>query len=548
MTGEIREEIAAEPESAVERADRSSSLVSILVIISRVTGFLRISAQAWAIGLTMLASVYTLSDQMPNVMYELVIGGMLITSFLPVYIRVRERAGSEGAARYASNLLSFVFLAMLILTVLSFIFAAPIIWTQSAGASESFDFDLAVWLFRWFAVEIILYALSSIFSGVLNAERDYLWSNAAPIFNNLITISSFIIFGVVTRLGMMSEAQAIIILAIGNPLGVFVQAFIQLPALRRHGVKIRPYIDFKDPALKDTFSIGLPTLVVTLVAYPTTAVMSSSILQVNAAGSAIWYYARVWYALPFSIFAIPISITMFTELSIHHAKGEQGAFISGIAHGASKTLFTLIPFSLYFLVFSPALIAVIASNSFSPDEIAITSGYLAVMGLTLPFYGLSSYLQKVCSAMMSMRFYALATCVAAVVQIIICIHLTPVFGMYLVPLSSVVYYVIIDIVTLIRLRMTLGALGLRSVMVSCIRSLGFGVAGALVGWLITQGVTLVTGPATSVISGVLHAAPAGIASLLVTFGLSYALGLSDAPFFDALFSRFSRRVSRRARA
>lgn len=535
----VQEEPAAD--AAERRADTSSSLVSVLVIISRITGFLRISAQAWAVGLTMLASAYTLADQMPNVMYELVIGGMLVTSFLPVYVRVRERAGREGSARYASNLLSFVFIAMLVLTVVCFVFAAPIIWTQSAGASETFDFELSVWFFRWFSVEIILYALSSIFSGVLNAERDYLWSNLAPIFNNLIIIGSFVLYGAVTRAGIMDEQQAILILAIGNPLGVLFQALIQIPALRKHGVRLRPSINLHDPALRETLSIGLPTLIVTLVAYPTTAVMSSSLLQVNAAGAAISYYSRVWYVLPFSIFAIPISITMFTELSVHHAKGEREAFVTGFAHGAAKTLFTLIPFSLYFLVFSSPLIAVIASNSFTPEEIALTAGYLAVLGLNLPFFGLSSFIQKACSAMLSMKFYALATCVAAVIQIVICVALTPIFGMYLVPASSVVYYGIIDAVTLIRLRMSLGRLGLRSVAVSCLRALAFGAAGALVGWGILQGLTWVLGPAESVFRAAIYLVPSGLAALAVTFGVSSALGLSDAPFFDSLFAKIFRR-------
>ncbi|QWT18161.1 murein biosynthesis integral membrane protein MurJ [Collinsella sp. zg1085] len=526
------------------RADKSSRLVSFLVIISRITGFLRISAQSWALGLTALASVYTLADQMPNVMYELVAGGMLITSFLPVYIRVREKMGKPGAQAYASNLLSFVLLAMIVLTVISFICAGPIIWTQSAGASDSFDAAQAVWFFRWFAVEIVLYALSSIFSGVLNAERDYLWSNVAPIFNNIIIIASFVLFGYVTRSGAMPVQQAVLFLAIGNPLGVFVQAFIQVPALRKHGIRFYPRINFRDPALRDTLSIGLPTLVVTLVAYPTTAVMSSSILSVTETGAAMSYYARVWYALPFSIFAIPISITMFTELSVYFAQDDLASFIGGIARGASKILFTLIPFSLYFFVFARPLIAIIASNSFSADEIDATSTYLAVLGLTLPFYGLSSYLQKVCSAMLSMKFYAFATCIAAVVQIAVCILGTPIFGLYLVPLSSLIYFGIIDLVTMLRLRMQLGQLGIKRMLISSVYALAFGVLGALAGWAVLQGLTTTLGPASTVMRGLLYAAPSGILSLVVSFGLASVLGKSEAPFFDALFARILPRSAR----
>jgi putative peptidoglycan lipid II flippase len=96
------------------------------------------------------------------------------------------------------------------------------------------------------------------------------------------------------------------VLAVGNPLGVAIQVVCQLPSLRRLGVTLRPRIDLHDPALRDTLSIGLPTLVATLASVPTTAVMSSCALSVTEAGASVAYYARIWYMLPYSIFAIPI--------------------------------------------------------------------------------------------------------------------------------------------------------------------------------------------------------------------------------------------------
>ena len=179
-----------EDEAVEKQAEKSSNIVSVLVIIGRITGFFRTSAQAYAIGALGLASAYTVANNLPNLLYELVMGGMLITSFLPVYMSVKKKRGDEAAAAYFSNLSSIVVLLMLIVLVLSIIFAVPIVWTQSAGASEGFDSDLAVYFFRWFAIEVVLYALSSLLSGVLNAERDYFASNVAPILNNvIITIS-----------------------------------------------------------------------------------------------------------------------------------------------------------------------------------------------------------------------------------------------------------------------------------------------------------------------------------------------------------------------
>ncbi|WP_455139402.1 murein biosynthesis integral membrane protein MurJ [Thermophilibacter sp.] len=535
-------ELAADPApddasgSVKERANQSSNMVSVLVIISRVTGFFRTSMQAWALGAGGLASAYTIANQLPNMLYELVVGGMLITSFLPVYLSTKRKLGREGASGYASNLLSVVLMLMTAVTVLSFVFAGPVIWTQSAGATEGFDSALAIWFFRWFSCSIILYALSSIVSGVLNAERDYFWSNLAPIFNNVITIGSFVAYGALTRAGVPQDS-AILVLAIGTPLGVAVQVLSQLPALYRHGVRLRLRVDLRDPALRETLSIGLPTLVATLSSYPTTAVASSCALSVTAAGASIAYYARVWYVLPYSIFAIPISVTMFTELSSSWLAKDLAAYRDYLADGMRKIFFTLIPCSMYLIVFAPALVAVFSSGQFTAEAAEQTVGYLRALALALPFYALSTYLQKVCSSMMHMGLFAFATVVASAIQIAFCVALTPVWGLYVVPVSSVFFYGVVDLVTLLRVRSRAGRVGARSVLVSCARALALGALGSAVGALVLWALTRALGPCEGIVRGVLYAVAGGVPAVVVTFGTATALGVCDAPFFESLFSK-----------
>lgn len=535
--------VLTEEDAAVEKkAEKSSNIVSILVIIGRITGFFRTSVQAWAIGALGLASAYTVANNLPNLLYELVMGGMLITSFLPVYMSVKSKRGKQAAADYASNLTSIVVLVMLVVLVLSLVFAAPIVWTQSAGATEGFDSELAIYFFRWFAIEVVLYALSSLISGVLNAERDYFASNVAPILNNVITIAGFLVYGfLVNDLGL-PMGRAIVVLAIANPLGVAVQVLAQVPALMRHGVTLRPHINLHDPALGETLKIGLPTLVLMLISTPTAAVTSSCALSVTPAGASIAYYARVWYVLPFSIFAIPISVTMFTELSGSYMAGKLDTFKGYLASGIRKIVFTLIPMTLYLIVFAPYLVAVFTAGSFSGGAAQQTATYLQCLALALPFYGLSSYLQKACSSMIKMNFYMVATIVATVLQIAMCVGLTPLWGLYVVPISSTFFYGSVVIVTLLYIRRELGSIGMKSIAATAVRAFMLGLLGSLVGILILVVLRRVVGPCQGVLLGALYCVVGGIPSVLVTFGFAYARGISEAPFFDALFGRIARRL------
>ena len=526
------DEVASE-----EAVGRSAAMMSGLVIISRITGFMRTWAQAIGLGATMTASAFTVANNLPNQLYELVMGGMLVTAFLPVYVSAKKRAGREGAMAYASNLLSLVVLLMGVLAVAAFAFAEQVIWTQSFSASEEFDAGLSVYFFRFFAVSIVLYALSSIISGVLNAERDYLWSTAAPIANNVVTTASFLAYGLLVD---KDPQLALLTLAVGSPLGVLSQVLMQVPALLRHGVRLR--IDLHDPCLRKTVSIGAPTLIVTLVSFATTSIQTNCALSATASGASIAYYARMWYMLPYSVFAIPITTAMFTELSTSVARDDLPSFVRGLASGTGKILFMLVPFAMYLVVFSPCLARLLGGGSMDAQSVGDLAAYIAWLSVSLPGYGLATYLQKACSALRRMILFAVAECIAGTIQIVLCLWLTPVFGLNFVGFSSTFFFVSIDLVILLFLRRELGRIGMRDMVVAFLRAFSLGAAGAVVGGAILLGLQALVGPLGSGMAQALaYAVAGGVPALVVTFGLAAALRLPEASFVTGMLSRLSRR-------
>ena len=244
--------VSEEPESKASSVGASAALMSVCVLFSRITGFLRTWAMAFALGSSFLSSSYQVANNLPNMLYELVMGGMLVTAFLPVYISVKKKSGTKAGNAYASNLLTLVTIFLGVLSVLCMIFPAQVIYTQTFYSDQSSS-ALATFFFQYFAIQLVFYGASSIVSGLLNANRDYLWSSIAPVANNVIVIATFLMYAAIAPIN--SDA-ALFVIAIGNPLGVFVQMAIQLPALKRNGIRLRPRIDLHDPALRDTLAIG----------------------------------------------------------------------------------------------------------------------------------------------------------------------------------------------------------------------------------------------------------------------------------------------------
>lgn len=529
----------------------SAALISFFVIISRITGFMRTWAMAFALGSTMLASSYQIANNLPNMLYELVMGGMLVTAFLPVYLSVKNRLGERGGNEYAGNIMSIAFIALGLVALLCTLFAPALVFTQSFMSDQG-GMDDAVFFFRFFAIQIVFYGLSSIVSGLLNASRDYLWSSAAPIFNNIIVTATFMLYAFVAP---SDPDMAKLIIAVGNPLGVFVQMAIQLPALKRNGIKLRFHVDLRDPALKETLAIGVPAVLVMCAGLIVVSVQNAASYAVVENGPSIIAYARLWFTLPYAFLTVPITTAMFTEISEMHAKGNLRGFKRGLASGTNQILFFMVPFALFLIVFAEPLVTLYHIGAFTEENIGQIALYLAALALSLPFYGVNTYLQKAFSAMRAMGAYAAMMVAAIALQIaFIAVFATPFggpanFGMPAIALSETVFYAVLDLACFVYLRRRIGALGLKSTALSGARSLGLGLLGAAAG----AGVVFILDVTVAPLDGSIPHALAcivcgGIAAVAVTFGIAAKAGFEEAEMLTSIVAKIARKIGRKNEA
>ena len=537
--------VGEEPESKASSVGASAALMSVCVLFSRITGFLRTWAMAFALGSSFLSSSYQVANNLPNMLYELVMGGMLVTAFLPVYISVKKKSGTKAGNAYASNLLTLVTIFLGVLSILCMIFPAQVIYTQTFYSDQSSS-ALATFFFQYFAIQLVFYGASSIVSGLLNANRDYLWSSIAPVANNVIVIATFLMYAAIAPIN--SDA-ALFVIAIGNPLGVFVQMAIQLPALKRNGIRLRPRIDLHDPALRDTLAIGGPTFLVMIISFATVSVMNFAV-----DGPSILAYSRLWYTLPYSFLAIPITTAMFTELSEMKAEGDMKGVVSAITNGTAQIMFLLVPFALYLAVFSVPLVTLYHVGAFTMENIQSISSYLVVLAFALPFYGVSSYLQKVFSSLRKMGVYAALNVLAGIVQVALTAFWawTTYNGdpnpatIESIALASIAFYVVGDVAMFIYLRVHLGHVGARKIFGASFAGLLLGGIGSLCGFGTLTALETFAGPLSgSLLQAFGYIVAGGLVSLIVTFGLAHKLHIPEASFITNIAGRVFRKLRRR---
>lgn len=526
---ESQDEVDDMGSSDYSTVGRSAGLMTVLTIVSRVTGFIRTWAMAAAIGMSLLSSSYQVANNLPNMLYELVMGGMLVTAFLPVYMGVRREQGRDASNEYVGNLLGILLLLLGGISVLGTVFAPGFIWTQSFLSGDGGSMDTAAFMFRFFAIQILFYGLGSVFSGVLNAHRDYFWSTFAPVLNNVIVIASFMGFAPVSA--QFGEHAGIILISLGTTLGVFVQMACQIPALGKHGVHPHIHVDFKDPALRQTITLGIPTLLATVCMFVSTSITNAAALVVQPeTGPSVIAYARLWYTLPYALIAASLSTALYTELSHDAQEKDYDSVRTGISRGVAQMLFFLIPFALYLIVFARPLNMIYCAGKFDESGVALVSEFLIYLALSLPLYGVVVLMQKSFSALLDMKPYGRYCLYSAIGQAgsVLLFGVALGYGMPAIALSYVVDYVILVGCSLWWLRRRLHGLQVKSILHGSFFGLLLGGLGAAAGagvlWALENYIGALGG---SILITLGYVCVAGMASLAVTFGLAIVLRMPE---------------------
>lgn len=471
---------------------RSTAMMSALTLVSRATGFVRTWAMAFALGNTIIAASYSLANNLPNMIYELVAGGVLSTAFLPIYMQQRNARSREDANLYASNLLSLVIVFLGIIALLSSIFAPQVMVTQSLFSSASSEtVESAVWLFRFFAFQIVFYGMSAVFGGLLNAERLYFWPAVSSIFMNAVTIATFFAYPFVND----ADPQAgLTLLAVGTTVSVAVMAFVQVPALVKSGFKFRFFIDLHGEGLGETIRLALPAIACTAINLVSLSFMNSCALHVASNGPASISYAWMWYQFPYGVLGVALSTALFTEMSDCLSRGDKDGFKTHLNLGLRSTWFLIIPMAVMLFVCSSELIGLYTAGKFTAGDIKPIADLLCGWAVALPLYASYMFLYRAYSSLKDLRTIAICNLFLTVIQVTLYMVFTGVieipgltpFGLVGVACGDFVFYALMNIVLLLILRHRIGTFHMHDMGISTLKliiaSAVGGVCAELASW------------------------------------------------------------------
>lgn len=299
--------------------------VGTFTLASRLLGFLRWVVQAATVGSGAMAGAYSSANQIPNVFYEVVVGGALAGTVVPLLAGAIAHGQREKVRETASGLLGLTLAVLVPLAVLMALFAEPLaqlLVTSDTrmGADKAAivywggSHQLVVAFLRMFALQIPLYGLGVVLTGVLQAYNRFTWPALAPIFSSLVVMLTYGIYGALIDAG--HYAQAVLTLGWGTTAGVAALSLPLLWPVHRLGLGLRARLRL--PAgnftqLRSLAGAGIAALIAQQISVLTVVAVAR---RYGSAGTiAIYQYTQAIYVLPYAVLAVPLATVVYPQLA-----------------------------------------------------------------------------------------------------------------------------------------------------------------------------------------------------------------------------------------
>ncbi|MCW2741834.1 MAG: conserved rane protein of unknown function [Blastococcus sp.] len=487
---------------------RAAGTMAVATLVSRITGLLRTMVLAAAIGsVTLVGDAYNTSNTLPNIVYELLLGGVLASVIVPLLVQAQDR-DRDGGTAYAQRLATIAVVGLAVVTCLAIV-AAPLLTALYGIKDDPDQVRLANWLARILLVEIVFYGIGALAQAILNSRGVFGPPAWAPVLNNVVVIVTGIAFIATSGPGELTPvtitAGQVWLLGIGTTLGIAVQALVLLPLLRKAGVPLRPRWGLKNTGLREAGSLGLWVIgyvAVSQVGVSVATRIANAAGRSGGLGSLAFANASLLFQMPYGIIGVALLTALVPRMSRAASRHDVPGVVSDLSLGTRLSALGLLPVTAALIVLGPALgvLALARGNTSVPDARAIGTA-LAVGAFGLLPLAVTLLQLRVFYAMKDARtptFIQLGM-VAVRVPLLLAVPAVVeprhvVAGLMLV---TSITYVVGWIIGDLALRRRLGGLSTGETFGPLLRMLAASVAAGLVGWLVTNVTDDVVGTSTA---------------------------------------------------
>jgi len=435
---------------------RANLTVAAGTAVSRITGVVRVAVLGAVLGTpSAVADAYDLANSTPNMVYELLMGGILSSSLVPLFTRLRDADDDDGANAVTTATL----LAVSVITVAA-VALAPLIFRLysllTADTVDAGDYrQVGSLLARIFLVQIFFYGLNSLWSVSLNARRRFFAAAWAPTISNVVIIGSLLLVPRVTD-GAVPSLRDVLdnprlqwVLGGGATVGIAVMALALLPALAAAGVRYRPHFDFRHHAVRTLGTMSGWALGY-VVANQVALVVVRNLLRGGDGSVFAYSRAYLWFVLPHGLLAVSIATTFLPEMSSAVARNDHKGLVDQTSLGIRLIALVTLPAGFGLFVLRRSIIgAAFEHGNVTAADALVTSRVLAGFALGLAAFSVYLFTLRMFYASYDARTPFLLNLFENAVNIVLALVLVDRYGLLGLSASFAIAYGASALLTLV---------------------------------------------------------------------------------------------------
>ncbi|GLW64624.1 hypothetical protein Arub01_28680 [Actinomadura rubrobrunea] len=413
---------------------KSSAIMALGTLASRITGFLRTAVIVAALGTGLLANAYNTANTIPNQVYDLLLGGILTSVIVPLLVRAKERDRVHGE-QYEQRMFTLAVIGLGVLTVVS-VLMAPLFIDVLAGSYKGDQRRIAILFAQFFLPQIFFYGVGAFAGAILNTRGSFGAPMWAPVLNNIVVIAVGGAFLAISSgrvdPSSISDTQ-FMLLAVGTTGGIVLQTVALWPSLRKVGFRWRPRLDFKRGEIGQVARMAGWTLMYVVATQIALGVVTALANRAGDRGVAEglgegygytpYFNAYQLFQLPYAIVGVSVITALLPRMSRFAAEGKHADVRAAFASGLRLSSVIILPAAALMLVLGPEITTVLFAHGNTSDADALViARVMQMFAIALVPFSVYQLMMRVFYAMQDTRTPAFIC--LAVVSTNICMALT----------------------------------------------------------------------------------------------------------------------------
>ncbi len=362
-------------------------IVGLSTLVSGLLGVLKMRLLAGEFDVGFTLDSYFAAFRIPDLISATIITGGIIVSFLPLFSQNFQKK-EDQAWDLANNMINISFIFLVVISIFTWIFAPQLVSVIAPGFSGA-QKELTINLARIMFVSPIIFAISAIFSGILQHFDRFFAYAIAPILYNV-----GIIFGILFLADFFQEP--ICGVAWGVVIGALMHLGIQIPPAVSSGYRYRFRFKLKDPEFAKVIKLIGPRMISQASSQLNLIVITAIGSLLTAGSIALFNFANNLYLFPVAIIGTSFATAAFPSFSRSLANGDMKRFIDDFFSTVRQILFIMIPASAMIFILRAQIVRLtLGTGEFGWTETRLTAATLGIFTLAMIFASLLPLIVRV---------------------------------------------------------------------------------------------------------------------------------------------------------